>query len=72
MKNYALVGLHWGLYNRFDPALVRRVQGELYEMYGRGAIKPLVSVTPLEGAPAAMEAVAGRRTTGKVVLVPGA
>jgi NADPH:quinone reductase len=71
VKNYALLGLHWGLYNRMDPEAVKKVQAELYAMHGRGEIKPLVSATPpLWGAPAAMEAVAGRRTTGKVVLLP--
>ena len=49
---------HWGLYNRMAPATVK--QAELYEMYGRGVVWPLVSSTPppLSGAPAAMEAVA--------------
>ena len=70
VKNYSLVGLHWGLYNRFDPAAVRRVQAELYAMYEAGAVAPLVSTRPLSGAPSAMEAVASRGTTGKVVLVP--
>ena len=71
VKNYAVLGLHWGAYNLFDPAAVREAQRELYTRYERGVVRPLVSErVPLREAPAAMERVASRKTTGKVVLIP--
>jgi NADPH2:quinone reductase len=70
VKNYSVIGLHWGLYGRFDPAAVKRVQAELYAMHAAGSVKPRLTTRPLSGAPAAMEAVASRGTTGKLVLVP--
>ena len=72
VKNYAVLGLHWGMYNLFEPAAVQRVQAELHDLYRAGAVAPLVSAArPMSEAPAAMTAVAARATTGKVVLVPG-
>ncbi|AUX48588.1 NADPH:quinone oxidoreductase [Sorangium cellulosum] len=69
VKNYAVIGFYWGTYSRAEPALTRRVQDELYALYGRGAIKPLISsARPMAEARAAMSAVASRATTGKVVL----
>jgi NADPH2:quinone reductase len=71
VKNYALLGLHWGLYNQLDPAAVVRAQEELYRLYVEGRIKPLVSERlPLGEAPGAMARVANRGTVGKLVLVP--
>lgn len=72
VKNYAIVGLHWGLYNTKNPELVQRCHKELTELAARGAIKPLVSErVPLAGAGAAVQRVADGVTTGRVVVVPG-
>jgi NADPH:quinone reductase len=69
VKNYGVLGLHWGAYCLHDPAAVRRVQDELYALHGRGAIKPLISSRrSMSEAPVAMAEVASRATTGKVVL----
>ena len=71
VKNYSLLGLHWGLYNQLDPAAVAQAQAELYRLHGEGRIKPLVSERlPLAEAPRAMTRVAARGTVGKLVLVP--
>lgn len=71
VKNYGVLGLHWGAYNLYDPAAVRSTQQALYDLYTAGSIKPLVSSSrPMAEAPAAMGSVASRATTGKVVLVP--
>ncbi|WP_438017041.1 NADPH:quinone oxidoreductase family protein [Sorangium sp. So ce315] len=69
VKNYAVIGFYWGTYSRAQPALTRGAQDALYAMYGKGAIKPLISAAlPMADARAAMTAVASRATTGKVVL----
>ena len=68
VKNYSVVGVHWGLYNTKDPARVHAIHAELVDLHARGAIRPQVSeVIGLEAVPAALERLAARGTTGKVV-----
>ncbi len=70
VKNYSILGLHWGLYNTKDPKLVRHCHERLTELAARGAIKPLVSErVPLSGAADAVQKVADGRTTGRVAVV---
>jgi NADPH:quinone reductase len=69
VKNYSIVGLHWGLYKQHDPAVFGLVHEELTRLYEDGRIDPLVGqVLPLEEAPKALGALASRGTVGKVVL----
>lgn len=71
LKNISLVGLHWGLYFEKDPAVIRDAQRAIFDLHARGKINPVVSATyPLTEARAALEALATRRTSGKVVLIP--
>lgn len=71
MKNYAILGLHWGLYNTKNPELVRHCHDQLTELAARGAIKPLVSErVKLAEAADAVQRVADGRTTGRVAVVP--
>ena len=71
VKNYSVVGLHWGLYKQHDPAVFGLVHEELTRLYEDGRIDPLVGeVLPLEQAPAALGKLASRGTVGKVVLRP--
>jgi len=73
VKNYSIVGLHWGLYNQRAPDLVAAATQELFRLYGEGLIKPHISDRrPLAEAPAALAEVAGGRSTGKVVILPNA
>jgi len=71
LKNIAVIGLHWPVYGEREPEFVERVFADLFEMYRRDEIEPLVGAQyPLEEAGRALEALATRRTIGKVVLVP--
>lgn len=71
VKNYSILGLHWGLYNTKNPKLVQHCHERLTELAVQGAIKPLVSErVPLGGAAAAVQRVADGVTTGRVVVVP--
>ncbi|MFJ4693824.1 NADPH:quinone oxidoreductase family protein [Streptomyces sp. NPDC088766] len=71
VKNYAILGLHWGLYNTKNPKLVQHCHEQLTDLAARGAIKPLVSErVPLEEAAAAVQRVADGVTTGRVAVVP--
>jgi NADPH2:quinone reductase len=70
VKNYSVVGLHWGLYNERRRDLVDACARELLRLYAEGKIAPHVSRTlPLEQGAAALADVAAGRTTGKTVLV---
>ncbi|MFD4572538.1 NADPH:quinone oxidoreductase family protein [Streptomyces sp. NPDC058417] len=72
VKNYALLGLHWGLYNTKNPELVQHCHEQLTDLAARGAVKPLVSErVPLSEAAAAVQRVADGVTTGRVAVVPG-
>ncbi|MEU2372832.1 NADPH:quinone oxidoreductase family protein [Streptomyces pseudogriseolus] len=73
IKNYAILGLHWGLYNTKNPKLVQHCHEQLTGLAARGAIKPLVSErVPLAGAADAVQRVADGVTTGRVAVVPAA
>ncbi|MFE3637571.1 NADPH:quinone oxidoreductase family protein [Streptomyces cellostaticus] len=70
VKNYTILGLHWGLYNTKDPGLVLHCHERLTELAASGAIKPLVSErVPLDGAADAVQRVADGVTTGRVAVV---
>ncbi|MFD8378006.1 NADPH:quinone oxidoreductase family protein [Streptomyces sp. NPDC059679] len=72
VKNYAILGLHWGLYNTHDPAAVRACHDELTRLAAQGTVSPLVSErVPLDAAADAVQRVADGTTTGRVVVVPG-
>jgi NADPH2:quinone reductase len=69
VKNYSVVGLHWGLYKARAPELIPPAAEALAGLYAAGKIKPLISARmPLAEAPAALASVAGGKSTGKVVL----
>ncbi|MFC4496989.1 NADPH:quinone oxidoreductase family protein [Streptomyces ovatisporus] len=71
IKNYAILGLHWGLYNAKDPAAVDACHQELSALAADGAVKPLVSErVPLEEGAAAVQRVFDGITTGRVVIEP--
>jgi NADPH2:quinone reductase len=71
VKNYSVVGLHWGLYRRMDPSRIGLVHEELTRLVEEGSVDPLVGeVLPLDQAPQALAELADRSTVGKVVLVP--
>ncbi|MEW1718297.1 NADPH:quinone oxidoreductase family protein [Streptomyces sp. NPDC093109] len=73
VKNYAVLGLHWGLYRTKDPAAVARCHEELTVLADRGDIRPLISErVPMKGAADAMRRVGEGTTTGRVVVLPAA
>ncbi|MFG2611801.1 NADPH:quinone oxidoreductase family protein [Streptomyces anulatus] len=72
VKNYSVVGLHWGLYNTKDPAAVRACHDELTELADQGIVKPLVSErVAMAGAAGAVQRVADGTSTGRIVVLPG-
>jgi len=71
LKNFSVVGVHWGYYQRRGSPLVQEWMDALLRLYGEGRIRPVIyRAYPLREAAAALRALAARESYGKVVLVP--
>ena len=71
VKNYSILGLHWGLYNAHDPVAVRAAHEELSRLAAEGTVKPFVSERlPLAGASDAVQRVADGTTVGRLTITP--
>ena len=71
IKNYSILGLHWGLYAAKEPAAILACHEELTKLADSGAIKPLVSErVGLDGAADAVQRVFDGVTTGRVAVLP--
>jgi NADPH2:quinone reductase len=71
VKNYSIVGLHWGLYRSKSPDLVRRCHDDLCRLVGAGAVRPLVSQRlPFDQAAAGLTTLAAGRSTGRITVIP--
>jgi len=70
-RNVGVQGFYLGRLMGFRPDLVRLEIHELLALWRRGALHPVVGAEyPLEQANEALDLIATRRSTGKVVLVP--
>jgi NADPH2:quinone reductase len=70
VKNYAILGLHWGYYNEKDPAAVDACQVILTAMADAGTLRPLVSERlELGDVARGIQRLADGSTTGRVVYV---
>jgi NADPH2:quinone reductase len=70
VKNYSILGLHWGLYTSKDPALVRRCHDELSKLAADGVAKPLVSERlALDAVGDGLQRLADGTTVGRVAYV---
>ena len=71
IKNYSIIGLHWGRYLTEDPALVARCHGDLTRLAEVGAVRPLVSEqVPFEEAASALTRLGAGQTVGRIVVHP--
>jgi NADPH:quinone reductase len=71
VKNYSIVGVHWGLYARLDPAGVRDCHAELTRLAAAGEIRTLVSERlSLAEVPDGIARLAAGTTTGRIVFIP--
>ncbi len=70
VKNYSIVGLHWGLYQQRDPAAVEECHAELIALAARGAIRPIVSERlTLDALADGLQRLADGHTVGRVAYV---
>ena len=71
LKGCVVKGFEVRTFAHVEPELAARDERELIELLGSGRITPHISaIYGLEQAPAALAQVAGRRSTGKVLLAP--
>ena len=69
VKNIAVLGLQISDYRDHHPQEMRTVMAELFDFYGQGKAKPLVSaVYPMADFARAFEAIATRKAIGKLAL----
>jgi NADPH2:quinone reductase len=72
IKGCSIVGVWWGAFAKRDWAQHQSNVAQLGRWYAEGKIKPHISATyPLERAADALDALAARSVTGKVVLTTG-
>jgi NADPH2:quinone reductase len=71
VKNYSIVGLHWGLYQAKDPRAVRDCHAVLSKLAADGLIRPLISERlGLADVPDGVQRLADGSTTGRIVFLP--
>ncbi|HWD24893.1 MAG TPA: zinc-binding dehydrogenase, partial [Acidimicrobiales bacterium] len=69
VKNYGILGLHWGLYATKAPQLVVEAHSELTRMADAGTVKPIIGeVLPFEQAPTAIQRLSEGSTIGRLVV----
>ncbi len=72
LKNYSIVGVHWGAHLARRDTALRDDWDSIVELFGTGKVDPLISETrPLSEALEALGDIGSRRTVGKVVIRPG-
>lgn len=71
VKNYSIVGVHWGLFRKLLPKEVDKAHQELMALIEKGAIDPLIfKEYEFEKVPQALHELADRKTWGKLVVKP--
>lgn len=69
VKNYSVVGLHWGAYRQNNPAKIEQGWNELMDLYQAGKLKAVIGGRfQMEKVADAMEFLASRKAVGKIVL----
>jgi len=71
IKNYSVVGLHWGLYQAKDPQSIRDCHVQLSKLVADGQIRPLIGerlgLTEVAGG---LQRLADGSTVGRLVFTP--
>ncbi len=71
IKNYSVVGVHWGAYIRHEPQINDVIHDDLMALHAAGKIDPLVSErVGLADAADALARLGDRGTVGKIVVHP--
>jgi NADPH2:quinone reductase len=69
IKNYSVVGLHWGAYRQHQPSKILEGWRELIALYEKGGLNPVIGgVYPMSEIGNAMEFLLSRKSVGKLIL----
>jgi NADPH2:quinone reductase len=69
VKNYSIVGLHWGLYRQHDPAAVATAHRELSALADAGVVAPLIGGRlSLDDAVDGLTRLGAGETVGRLVV----
>ncbi len=72
VKNYSLVGVHMGGYRDRQSELTRRCYADLHQRLAAGELAPLITETiGFDALPDALQRLANRATSGRVIFDPG-
>jgi NADPH2:quinone reductase len=70
VKNYSILGLHWGLYLQRDHAVAAAAHEQLVAWADDGVLRPVVSQeVPFDEAPGALARLGAGETTGRLVVL---
>ncbi|MDR9486399.1 MAG: NADPH:quinone oxidoreductase family protein [Sediminimonas sp.] len=71
VKEYAVIGVFWGNFTRFEPQAYADNMAELLQWYQAGKVRPLIEGRyPLAEAAQVLERILNRGAVGKIVLIP--
>ena len=71
VKNYSILGLHWGLYEKLDPSAVVECQAELARLATDGLIRTVISERlALSDVPSGLRRLGAGSTVGRIVFRP--
>lgn len=71
IKNYSIVGVHWGYFRRLYPEDAVKIHNNLMKLYDEGKVKPLVyREYAFEDVPQALNELGSRKTHGKLIVKP--
>jgi len=71
IKNYSIVGLHWGLYQTKEPQAIKDCHAQLQKLATDGAIRPLIgSRLGLDEVAAGVQRLADGEVVGRIVFTP--
>ncbi len=72
LKNYSILGVHWGASLMRDPDSVGRQLMSIFDLAGQGAVKPaLHPPVAFDQAARAIQDIAERKVSGKAVVEVG-
>lgn len=71
LKESSALGVFWGETKTREPDVAEQVGHAIIALYRAGKLDPLIGGRfPLEGAQAALDELGGRRTVGKILIMP--
>jgi NADPH2:quinone reductase len=71
LRNRTVLGIDWGIWAMRHPAEQQVLLGDLLAMVEKGTLEPVHPVPyPLDDVARALEDLLGRRTVGKIALIP--